>query len=158
MAINTNTRGGFRHWTVEVPVWSILAALMLLPLLALPVWVATADAEESIPLSRNEVVVDSAGNRTWYGTMLNPTDSIYRELAVTIRFLDANDHAVGEARGQIAQLQPGESLPLQAALPATAVRMQMYSLQWRTGRRNVGRLLGPYRPWEFGYLQYDPAD
>lgn len=74
--------------------------------------------------------------------MLNPSDSEFRELAVTIRFLDASNQPVGEARGQIAQLQPGDSLPLKAALPKTAVRMQMYSLQWRAGRRNFGRLLG----------------
>lgn len=158
MAIDLSTRGSFRHWTVEIPVWSVLAALLLLPLLVLPLWVATADAEESIPLSRNEVMADGAGNRTWHGAMLNPSDSLYRELAVTIRFLDANNRPVGETRGQIEQLQPGESLPLQAALPETAVRMQVYSLQWRTGRRNAGRLLGPYVPWEFGYLQYGPKD
>lgn len=158
MAINLHTAGGFRRWTVEIPVWSILAALMMLPPLALVVFMnSSAEAEESIPLSRNEVVVDAAGDRTWYGTMLNPSDSEYRELAVTIRFLDASNQPVGEARGQIEQLRPGDSLPLKAALPKTAVRMQMYSLQWRTGRRNFGYLLGPYRPWEFGYLQYDPA-
>lgn len=40
-------------------------------------------------------------------------------------------------------------------IPVPAVRMQMYSLHWRAGRKfDIGRLFGPYQPWEFGYLQY----
>ena len=157
LAINWKNRGPLR-WTLELPVWLVLGGLAMVPLFALFALFRFYDAEESIPLSRNEVVVDAAGGRTWYGTMLNPSDSEYRELAVTIRFLDANGQPVGEARGQRDLMRPGDNLPLQAALPATAERMQMYSLQWRTGRKNVGRLLGPYQPWEFGYLQYEPED
>ena len=94
-----------------------------------------------------------AGNRTWYGAFQNASGSEDREVAVTIRFLDNNNGPVGEVRGQVERLAPGESLPLQGPLPKTAARMQVYSVQRRTGPDNLGRLLGPYRPWEFGVLQ-----
>lgn len=152
-----HTGGGFGSWTLEFKVWHLLAALILLPLLVMFALVATY-FDEALVVSRNEIVSDAQDQRHWYGTLLNPTDSVYREIAVTIRFLDAEDQPVGETRGQIEQLLPGENLPLEGALPESAARMQVYSLQWRTGRRNVGRLFGPYTPWEFGYLQYDPSE
>ncbi len=157
MAIKLHTGGGFGSWTLEFKVWHILTALILLPMLVMFVLVATY-FDEALVISRNEIVSDAQGLRDWHGTLLNPSDSAYREIAVTIRFLDAQDQPVGETRGQIEQLLPGESLSLEGALPETAVRMQVYSLQWRTGRRNVGRLFGPYKPWEFAYVQYDPAE
>src|SRR5262249_14691384 len=52
-------------------------------------------------------------------------------------------------------LGTGKMLPLEAPLPASAARIQMYSLHWRAGKNfSVGRLFGAYQPWEFGYLQY----
>ena len=83
-------------------------------------------------------------------------DSLYREVAVTIRFLDRDGQPVGETSGRADRLEPGEELKLQAPLPSQAESMQVYALQWRTG--DVGRLLGPWAPWPFGYLQYDPSD
>ncbi len=157
MAINLHTHGGFGSWTLEFKVWHLLAALILLPLLVMAVLAATY-FDEGLVISRNEIVINAQDQRQWHGTLLNPSDSAYREIAVTIRFLDAQDQPVGEARGEIEQLLPGESLPLEGTLPETAERMQVYSLQWRTGRRNVGRLFGPYQPWEFRYLQFDPSD
>ena len=62
---------------------------------------------------------------------------------------------VGKTSGRADRLEPGEELNLQAPLPSQAESMQVYSLQWRTG--DVGRLLGPWAPWPFGYLQYDPS-
>ena len=162
MAINLNTHNSFRYWTVEIPVWNILAALILIPLLILFILLGPGNDDESVALSRNEVIQLNSGERTWVGTMMNtssnPSPSQYREVAVTIRFLDQDGQTVGETSGQADVLESGEGINLQASLPESVVRMQMYSLQWRTGRANAGRLLGPYRPWEFGYLQYDPAD
>ncbi len=79
------------------------------------------------------------------------------EVAVTIHFLDKDNKTVGETSARTNVLAAGQMLPLEAALPPSAVRMQMYSLQWRKAEDlTSGRLFGPYRPWEFGYLQYDP--
>ncbi len=139
-----------------IPAWAGVASLVMLPLLALFVMAATDD-DENVVLSRNDVITDASGTRTWHGTMMNRTDSQYREVAVTIRFLDRDGGQVGEASGRANHLDPGEELNLQALLPSQAKTMQVYSLQWRTGRYNVGRLLGPWRSWAFGYLQYDPS-
>lgn len=162
MTPRLNKRGGFTQWTVEIPAWSLLVALLLVPpsvllIGRLAIGLGINDDEEDFPLIRNEVVVDETGARTWRGAFLNPRDSDYRDVAATVRFLDANNQAVGEARGQIERLGTGERLLLEGTLPPTAVRMQVYSLQRRTGPDNFGRLLGPYFPWEFGYLMVDPA-
>jgi hypothetical protein len=162
VAPRLNTRGGFLHWTLEIPAWSILVALVMVPPAAfligrLAIGLANNDAEHDFPLIRNEVVVDETGSRIWHGSFLNPTDDECREVAATIRFLDADNRSVGEVRGQVERLGTGESLPLQGPLPKNAARMQVYSLQRRTGTGNPGRWFGPYRPWEFGYLMVDPA-
>lgn len=160
MASKMNRIPGFRHMTVEIPLWTILAALVLLPLLFLFITLGPGNHEENVALSRNEVIKDAAGRRTWHGTMMNtsshPSPSQYRDVAVTIRFLDTEGQTVSEVTGEADVLESQEGIELQALLPEDAVSMQMYSLQWRTGRTNVGRLLGPYRPWEFGYVQYQP--
>jgi hypothetical protein len=47
-------------------------------------------------------------------------------------------------------------LDLQAPLPRDAVRLRIYSVQWRMD--GTAALMGPFRePWEFGYLMVDPA-
>ena len=151
MSFALHTQGGLRRWTLTVPVWTLLAATPLLPLLFIAL-VVVHSADENIPLNQNELV-QRDGVTLWQGAFNNPTDSEYRELAATIRFLNAENRPVGEVRGAAAVLRPGEQLRLEAPLPVGAVRMQMYSLQWRTGELNTGRLLGPFQPWEFGYRQ-----
>lgn len=151
-----HTNGWLKH-QVAIPIWAVVAVLVVLPILALFVMAAT-NADENIVLSRNDVTTDASGTQTWHGTLMNRTDSQYREIAVTIRFLDQKNQSVGETKGSIDQLAPGEKLHLQAPLPSRAKSIQIYSLQWRTGRNNVGRLLGPWAPWSFGYLQYDPSN
>jgi len=62
---------------------------------------AALSDDENVVLSRNDVVTDTSGTRTWHGTMMNRTDSPYREVAVTIRFLDRirfNNHPQVGAR------------------------------------------------------------
>ncbi len=83
-------------------------ALIVLPLLALLVLVATDDGE-NIVLTRNDVVKAASGERVWLGTMKNHTDSEYRDVAVTIRFLDRFGRPVGEVGGQAARMVPGTS-------------------------------------------------
>ena len=152
MAQNGNNQPGMHRHQKGIRV--AVSALIVVPLLILWALLATED-DSNIALVRSDVELDDSGRRTWHGTMMNRTDSRYREVAVTIRFLGADDIPVGEARGQADLLEPGEVLPMSAPLPSQAERIQVYSLQWRTG--DVGRLLGPWAPWSFGYLQYDPS-
>lgn len=130
--------------------WAAAALLVALPFLAMWVAVATSD-DENIVLSRNEVVRSAAGTRTWHGTYWNHSDSLYTALDVVILFVDRDGKPVGQARGAAARLDPGETFHLAAPLPAGAERIQMYQLRWTTG--DVSVVLGPWRPWPFGYVQ-----
>lgn len=143
------TRKSRTSWFVVV----VLAGLAAAALLRLGV----ANHDESVVLSRNQVITDDAGARTWHGTMMNRTDSQYRAVAVTIRFLGESGQPVGQASGHASRLEPGEGIHIEAQLPAEAQTVQVYSLQWQTGRNNVERQLGPWAPWEFGYVQYSPG-
>ena len=131
----------------------------LLPLLIAPLfagWVLLAlDDDGNIALVRNDVVDSDSGSRVWHGTMGNTTDSQYRDIAVTIRFLDNNDQPVGQVKGAASVLEPGESFDLKAPLPMQAAAIQVYHLEWRTGRRDKtpGEPLGPWAPWPFGHVQ-----
>lgn len=131
-----------------------VSALVVVPLFVLWVILATDD-DSNIALVRNDVSQDVSGTRTWHGTMGNTTDSQYREIVVTIRFLDSNDQAVGEISGSADVLEPDESFTLQAPLPPEAVAMQVYSLEWVTGRKDkkTDPPLGPWAPWPFGHVQ-----
>ena len=131
-----------------------VSGLVVVPLLILWFFLATED-DSNIALVRNDVVEDASGSRSWRGTMGNTTDSQYRDISVTIRFLDAYDQPVGEVSGSAVVLNPGESFDLQAPLPNQAVAMQVYSLEWETGRRNkrTDPPLGPWAPWPFGHVQ-----
>jgi hypothetical protein len=63
---------------------------------------------------------------------------------------------VGKAEAEAAELPEGTRLDLQTLLPPEAVRLRIYSVQWRMDR--TAALMGPFRePWEFGYLMVDPA-
>ncbi len=131
-----------------------VSALVVGPLLILWVLAATDD-DGNIALIRNDVVQGDSGDRVWHGSMGNTTDSQYREIAVTIRFLDSDDQTVGEIQGSADVLEPGESFDLQTPLVPQAVSMQVYSLEWRTGRKDkkTDPPLGPWAPWPFGHVQ-----
>jgi hypothetical protein len=78
-----------------------------------------------------------------------------RDVAVTVDLLDSANRTVGKAEAEAAELTFGRRLDLQAPLPPDAVRLRIYSVQWRMDRTNA--LMGPFRePWEFGYLMVDP--
>lgn len=142
-------------WTVEIKVWKILAALVILPILVL--WYRVVHQnDEILALIRNDVVMDAAGQRTWAGSFVNTNETSLRDVAVTVDFLDVQDRTVGKAEAEAAELPFGTRLDLQARLPSDAVRLRIYSVQWRMGR--AAALMGPFRePWEFGYLMADPA-
>jgi len=148
-----------RRWsnrTVEIKVWKILAALVILPILVL--WFRIVhQADEILALSRNEVVTEAAGQRSWAGSFVNTNDQTLRDVAVTVDFLDDQNRPVGRADAEAAELPFGSRLQLQAPLPPEAVRLRIYSVQWRMGR--TAALMGPFRePWEFGYLMVGQGD
>jgi hypothetical protein len=145
----------FSSWTIEIKVWKILAALVILPILVLWFSVVHQD-DEILALIRNEVVTDAAGQRTWIGSFVNTNERPLRDVAVTVDLLDSQNRTVGKAMGEAAELKSGSRLELQAPLPRDAVRLRIDSVQWRMDGRGV--LMGPFRePWEFGYLMIDPA-
>lgn len=154
----TNDQAPSRHWstwTIEIKVWKILAALIILPILIL--WYNVVHQEDEIlALIRNDVVTDPAGQRSWEGTFVNTNRRTMRDVAVIVDFLDSEDRPVGRAEAEAAELTSGTRLDLQAELPPEAVRLRIYSVQWRMD--GTAALMGPFRrPWEFGYLMVDPS-
>jgi hypothetical protein len=146
---------GFSSWTLQIKVWKILVALVILPILVMWFMVVHQN-DEILALIRNDVVTGAAGQRTWAGTFVNTDDRTMRDVAVTVDFLDAENLTVGKAKADAAELPADGRLELQAPLPTDAVRLRIYSVQWRMGRTNA--LMGPFRvPWEFGYLMADPG-
>lgn len=142
-------------WTVEIKVWKILATLVILLILVLW-WRVVHQNDEILALIRNEVLTDTSGQRTWAGSFVNTNDETLRDVAVTVDFLDNENRTVGKAEAETAELSFDMRLDLQAPLPSDAVRLRIYSVQWRMGR--TAALMGPFRePWEFGYLMIDPA-
>ena len=154
----TNDQAPRTHWstwTLEIKVWKILAALVILPILVM--WFRVVHQnDEILALIRNEVVTDPAGQRTWEGTFVNTNERTLRDVAVTVDFLDSQDRTVGKAKAEAAELPSSTRLDLQAALPPEAIRLRIYSVQWRMN--GTAALMGPFRrPWEFGYLMVDPS-
>jgi len=146
----------FSTWTLEIKVWKVLAALVILPILVLWFRIVHQD-DEILALIHNEVVTDVAGQRTWTGSFVNTNERPLRDVAVTVDFLDSQNRTVGKVAAEAAELKFRSRLELQAPLPRNAVRLRIYSVQWRMDGRGV--LIGQFRePWEFGYLMADPAE
>jgi hypothetical protein len=146
----------FTSWTIEIKVWKILVALVVLPILVM--WfLVVHQNDEILALVRNDVVTDAAGQRTWAGSFVNTNHRTLRDVAVTVDLLDSDNRTVAKANAETAELPFGQRLDLQAPLPADAVRLRIYSVQWRMDG-GPAALMGPFRvPWEFGYLMADPA-
>ena len=144
------------NWTIEIKVWKILAALIILPILVMW-WRVVHQNDEILALVRNEVVMDAAGQRSWAGSFVNTNERALRDVAVTVDLLDNENRTVAKAEAEAAELTFGMRLDLQAPLPSDAVRLRIYSVQWRMDQ-GPAALMGPFRiPWEFGYLMADPA-
>ena len=144
-------QAALRRWRRRAKLtWLALALALLLAFMAMFAMAAT-DETDNIALSRNEVVRTGSGERVWRGTFWNHTDSLYTRLDAVSLFLDAEGKPVGQARGAAARLDPGEAFHFEAPLPETARRMQVYQLRW-TSPNGGHAVLGPYRPWEFGYV------
>lgn len=167
MTTGQDTTIRWSSWTIEIKVWKILAALAILPILVLWFNVVHQD-DEILALIRNEVIADTAGQRTWAGSFVNTNGRTLRDVAVTVDLLDSLDRSVAKAEAKVAELPFSRRLDLRAPLPPEAVRLRIYSVQWRMDRTAADRwlrrvsaaaLMGPFRePWEFGYLMVDPAE
>jgi len=155
MTTGEGGRGGWSQWTIQIKVWKLLVALVVLAILTM--WFRVVHQnDEILALVRNEVVMDAAGQRSWVGSFVNTNGRTLRDVAVTVDFLDSGNRTVGKVEAEAAELPFSKRLELQAALPAEAVRMRIYSVQWRMGK--TAALMGPFRePWEFGYLMVDSA-
>lgn len=153
-------------WTLEIKVWKILAALIIVPILVL-LFSVVRQQDEILALVSNEVVTNDAGQRIWSGSFVNTNIRTLRDVAVTVDFLDSQDRAVGKAEAEVPELTSSERLDLQTPLPPDAVRLRIYSVQWRMDLTAADRwlrrispvaLVGPFREsWEFGYVMVDPA-
>jgi hypothetical protein len=141
--------------TIEIKVWKILAALIILPILVM--WYRVVHQnDEILALVRNDVVTDAAGQRSWAGSFVNTNERTLRDVAVTVDLLDSENRTVAKAEAEAAELPFSARLDLQAPLPSDAVRLRIYSVQWRMD--GTAALMGPFRePWEFGYLMVEPA-
>ncbi len=133
-----------RRW-----LWAAAAAALLAPFAAIFVLAATSP-DENIALGRNRIVQAPTGERIWLGTFWNHSDSLYTRLDAVVLFLDQEGKPVGQARGGADRLDPGEVFDIRARLPREAVRMQVYQLRWTSGGHS--EVLGPFQPWDFGYV------
>ena len=155
MATQAASLGGRRWRRRAIAGWASAAALILVPFLAMLAMAATA-ADENVVLTRNEVVREAAGGRTWRGAMTNVTDNVFRDVSVQILFVDADGQAIGTTRGRADRLDPGQGLELAARLPADATGMQVYALRFLIGPEgDRGAAMGPYARWPFGYVHRD---
>lgn len=162
MPFALNPTGRWRDVTLQVRLWKLVAALLLLMILVM--WFKVVhQADEILALVRNDVVT-AASERTWHGSFVNTNSRTLRDLAVTVELLDAGNRTVSTVKSESRELPFGSRLVLQAPLPAEAVRMRIYSVQWRMDRSGVDRwlrrasgaeLMGPFPPWEFGYLMVE---
>ena len=153
-------------WSVEIKVWKILAAVVVTPILVM--WYAVVHQDDEIlALIRNEVMTEAAGQRSWAGTFVNTNARTLRDVAVIVDLLDGQNRTMAKAEAKAGELREGARLELAAPLPPEAVRLRIYSVQWRMdrttadkwlGRASGAALMGPFRePWEFGYLMADPT-
>jgi hypothetical protein len=149
---------GTRRWTsrtIEIKVWKIFAALIILPILVMWFMVVHQN-DEILALVRNDVVTDVAGQRMWSGTFVNTNEKALRDVAVVVDFLDSQDRTVAKADARTIELPFSNRLELQTRLPPDAVKLRIYSVQWRMG--DTAALMGPFRnAWEFGYVMTDPG-
>lgn len=108
-----------------------------------------ADRRDDVVLSRNEVMQEALGGRTWFGGLSNAGEAALADVSVHVRFHDRDGRPVGAPlSARAAGLAPGAVLPLQARLPAGAAVLRIHALRWTgAGRRDEP---GPSAPLAFG--------
>lgn len=118
-----------------------------------PIWALhAADRRDDLVLSRNEVMQEALGGRTWFGALANAADGAVANVSVHIRFHDRDGRPVGTPLSARApRLAPGAVLHLQARLPAGATGLRIQALRWTAAGRTVE--LGPAPPLPFGAVR-----
>ena len=112
-----------------------------------PGWIA-ADPTD-VRLTRNAVMREALGGRTWAGTMTNLTGRVLVDVIVHIRFLDGEARPVGAAAvARASWVAPGSALHLQARLPPGATGLRVCLLRWSADGRTIE--IGPGDPRPFG--------
>jgi hypothetical protein len=110
-------------------------------------WIA-ADPTD-LRLTRNVVMREALGGRTWTGAVTNLTGRVLVDLIVHIRFLDGEARPVGAAAvARASWVAPGSPLHLQARLPAGATGLRVCLLRWSADGRTIE--IGPGAPRPFG--------
>ena len=120
--------GPWTSRTVGIKLWKILAALIILPILAL--WFNVVHQnDEILALVRNDVVTDGTNGRSWAGSFVNTNGRALRDVSVTVDFLDSQNMAVGRVQSETPVLPFGGRLELRKPLPPNAARLRIYSVQ-----------------------------
>ena len=110
-------------------------------------WLA-ADPTD-LRLTRNVVMREALGGRTWVGAVTNLTGRVLVDVIVHIRFLDSDARPVGAAAiARASWVAPGTALHLQARLPAGATGLRVCLLRWSADGRTIE--IGPGDPRPFG--------
>lgn len=105
-----------------------------------------------LELTRNAVMQEALGGRTWIGALGNLTGRPRTDVAVQIRFHDRRLRPVGSpVSARAGWLAPGAGLHLQARLPVEATGLRIVHLRWTAGGRPVE--IGPCDPRPFGDVE-----
>ena len=102
-----------------------------------PAWPAP---RARLALTRNEVMRETLGGRTWLGALTNLGDHACAGLTVRIRFLDDGGRVAGSPlSARTDGLEPGARLHLQARLPEAASALEIVTLRWTAAGRTIDR-------------------
>ncbi|WP_259551562.1 hypothetical protein [[Roseibacterium] beibuensis] len=100
-------------------------------------------------LTRNAVMREALGGRTWSGAVTNRTGRGLVDVIVLVRILDGEGRPVGApAIARASWFPPGIDLHLQARLPPAATGLRLSLLRWTVDGRTVET--GPGDPRPFG--------
>ena len=80
MTTGKDRPGRWNTRTIEIKVWKLVAALVILPILVM-LFKVVHQNDEILALVRNEVVTDAAGQRAWAGAFVNTNDTSLRDTA-----------------------------------------------------------------------------
>ena len=117
-----------------------------------PIAVMDAHDRETMVFTRNEVMQEALGGRTWVGALTNVAGGPCDDVTIQIGFHDRDGRPVGApVTARAARLGPGAGLHLQARLPVAAVGMRVRLLRWTAGGGIVAP--GPFGRRVFGSAQ-----
>ncbi|GAA0869808.1 hypothetical protein GCM10009116_16440 [Brevundimonas basaltis] len=146
MANTAEIVGDRRGWVAPFAPVSSRAAISS-PILALRI----GGDRNGVALTRNEVVREALGGRTWRGALTNIASTPRTAVSVEIHFHDRSGRVVGApVSARVGGLDPGAAIHLQARLPAEAAGLSVHALRWADGGRRV--TLERPEPLPFGCL------